>query len=155
MSKNKLMLPLLAAAVLMTGCENSCSNNVDVAGAATPGTAGDFKANIKDRVFFGFDKSDVTPAAARVLELQAAWLKTYPERNATIDAHADARGTADYNMALTNHRADSVKKALTGMGVDAVRLSTKGHGKDQPVVPNAKSEAEHAQNRTAITTING
>lgn len=154
MTQKKWMLPLLAAAVLVTGCENS-SNSVDVAGAAAPGTPGDFKANIKDRVFFGFDKADVTPAASKVLELQAAWLKTYADKSAAIDAHADVRGTADYNIALTNQRADNVKKALGGMGVDAARLTAKGHGKDQPIVPNAKTEAEHAQNRVAITTING
>lgn len=153
MTQNKWMLPLLTAAVLVTGCENSGSNNVDVAGAAAPGTPGDFKANIKDRVFFGFDKADVTPAASKVLELQAAWLKTYADKSALVEAHADSRGTADYNMALTNQRAESVKKALGGMGVDAARLTVKGLGKDQPIVPNAKTEAEHAQNRVAVTTI--
>lgn len=153
MTQKKWMLPLVSAAVMVAGCETGGSNNVDVAGAATPGSAADFKANIKDRVFFAFDKSDVSPAAGKVLELQAAWMKTYADKKAMLSGHADARGTADYNMALSNQRAESVKKALGGMGVDAARLTAKGFGKDQPIVPNAKVEAEHAQNRVVVTTI--
>lgn len=153
MQKNWI-LALASAAVLMTGCETGC-NNVDVEGAATPGSPADFKQNIKDRMFFNFDRSDVSPAAAKVLELQAAWMKTYNTTSAQVAGYADERGTSDYNMALSLKRAESAKKALAGMGVDASRLMTKGFGKDQPIVPNAKTEAEHAQNRVAVTTING
>ena len=70
----KILFPVLAAALLMSACETSCdSQNVNVGTAATPGSAADFKNNIKDRVFFAYDKSAVSADAKKVLEAQAAY----------------------------------------------------------------------------------
>lgn len=148
----KTLLPLLAAGLLMTACSDG--QNVDVDAAFAPGTPGDFKKNIKDRVGFGFDKANVSADAKKVLEAQAAWLKTHSATSATLEGYADERGTRDYNLALGARRAESVKSTLGTLGVEASRLKTASFGKDRPVVPNAKTEAEHAQNRVVITTIN-
>jgi peptidoglycan-associated lipoprotein len=148
----KTLLPLVAAALLVTACGDG--QNVDVDAMAAPGTPGDFKKNIKDRVFFGFDKSNISADAKKVLEGQAAWLKTHSATTATVEGYADERGTREYNLALGARRAESAKTGLSGLGVDASRLKTVSFGKDKPIVPNAKSEEEHAQNRVAVTSIN-
>ncbi len=150
----KTLLPLLATTLLIAACETSGdSQNVTVGSAATPGTAADFKANIKDRVFFAYDKATVSEDAKKVLEAQAAWLKTYSTTSATIEGKTDARGTAHYNMALGARRADAAKKTLASLGVDASRLKTISYGKEKLEVAGDTEEA-HAQNRVAITVIN-
>lgn len=150
----KTLFSVLAAALLMAACETATdSQNVNVGTAAAPGTAADFKNNIKDRVFFAYDKSAVSADAKKVLEAQAAWLKTYGTTSATIEGKTDARGTSHYNMALGARRADAAKKVLVGCGVDANRLKTMSFGKEKLEVMGDTEEA-HAQNRVAITVIN-
>jgi peptidoglycan-associated lipoprotein len=148
----KTLLPLLAAGLLMTACNDG--QNVDVEASCAPGTPGDFKKNIKDRVFFAFDKANVSADGQKVAESQAAWLKTHSATTATLEGHSDERGTRDYNQALAARRAEAVKSALGKNGVDAARLKTVSFGKDKPVVPNAANEEQHAQNRVVVTTIN-
>ncbi|MCX7338622.1 MAG: OmpA family protein [Alphaproteobacteria bacterium] len=150
------LLTVLAAGLLMSACETATNQdqNVSVGSVAAPGTSGDFKANIKDRVFFNFNKADVSADAKKTLEAQAAWLKTYPATSAKVEGRTDERGTRDYNLALGARRAEAAKSTLAGLGVDAARLTTVSFGKDQPVAPSAKTEEEHAQNRTAVTVIN-
>jgi peptidoglycan-associated lipoprotein len=150
----KIIFPLLATTLLMAACETSTdSQSVNVGMAAAPGSSADFKNNIKDRIFFGYDKSSVTPDARRVLEAQAAWLKTYNTTTATVEGKTDARGTAQYNMALGARRAEATRKVLHSLGVDASRLRTISYGKEKLEVAGETEEA-HAQNRTAITAVN-
>ncbi|MCB1532958.1 MAG: peptidoglycan-associated lipoprotein Pal [Alphaproteobacteria bacterium] len=123
----------------------------DVNGA-TPGTQADLTANIGDRVFFGYDRYDLTPEARTLLEGQANWLNQYSNLNVTIEGHADERGTREYNLALSERRANSVKNYLIALGVDPRRLNTIGYGKERPAVVGA-SEGSWAQNRRAVTTV--
>lgn len=151
---NKIILPLLATTLLVVACETATdSQNVNVGMATAPGSAADFKNNIKDRVFFGYDKSNVSMDAKKVLEAQAAWLKTYGTTTATVEGKTDSRGTSQYNMALGARRAEAAKKTLVSLGVDANRLKTISYGKEKLEVEGETEEA-HAQNRTAITVIN-
>lgn len=149
----KTIFAAFAAALLMTACENG-GQGVDVEGSSAPGTAGDFKKNIRDRVFFAFNKSDVSADAKKVLEGQAAWLKTYGTTSATLEGRCDERGTRDYNIALGAKRSESVKAALGSLGIDGARMKVVSFGKDKPVIAHAKTEEEHAQNRTVVTAIN-
>lgn len=149
--RNKV-LGLAAAAILAVGCECAPDQNVNVAGGPVPGSPEDFKANIKDRVFFAFDRSDITPESERTLEAQAGWLKTYGATRATISGHCDARGTREYNLALGARRAHAAKRTLVGLGVDHGRMRIISYGKDEVLVPGDTEEA-YAQNRVAVTTI--
>ncbi len=153
--KNKIFT-VLAAGLALAACEsgnNADSQNVSVGRAATPGTPEDFKANIRDRVFFAFDKSAVSADAKKTLEAQSAWLKTHSATTATVEGHADERGTREYNLALGARRAEAAKSALAGMGVDGTRMKTISYGKDKSQAVGTTEEA-HAQNRVAITVIN-
>lgn len=115
-----------------------------------PGTQSDLEANVGDRVFFDFDRSSIRQDAKETLARQAAWLKQYPNVNVTIEGHADERGTREYNLALGERRAESARKYLVSLGVDAKRVSTISYGKERLAVVGNTEEA-HAQNRRAVT----
>jgi len=124
-----------------------------VAGAAVPGSQQDLKQTAGDRVFFAFDRSDITPEAQQILTHQAEWLRRFPNVTVTIEGHCDERGTREYNLALGARRASAVKNVLVAMGLPASRIQTISYGKERPIVLGS-NEAAWAQNRVAITTVN-
>ena len=119
----------------------------------TPGTQADLVVNVGDRVFFGTDRYDLSAEARQILDKQASWLEQYPNVNVTIEGHADERGTREYNLALGERRANSVKNYLTALGVSPARINVVSFGKERPAVPGA-NEAAWAQNRRGTTKVN-
>lgn len=122
------------------------------ANGVAPGTQQDLVVNVGDRVFFGYDRYDVAPEGQRVLEMQAEWLKRYPNNNVTIKGHADERGTREYNLALGERRANAIKNYLVALGVPGTRINTISYGKEQPAVMGSNEEA-FAQNRRGVTEV--
>jgi peptidoglycan-associated lipoprotein len=118
-----------------------------------PGSQQDLETSAGDRVFFAFDRSDITPEAQQILARQADWLRRYPNVTVTIEGHCDERGTREYNLALGERRAQAVKNVLVAMGIPAARISTISYGKERPAVVGSSEEA-YAQNRRAVTTVN-
>ena len=104
-------------------------------------------ANLKD-VYFDFDKYDVRPDAARILDANATWLKANPGNLVLIEGHCDERGTAEYNLALGERRAKSTMNYLVGQGVAASRVTVISYGKERPLCTE-KTEACWAMNRRA------
>ena len=146
------VISLLIAGLTFAACECAPDHSVNVGQVGGPGTPEDFKANIKDRVYFAFNKSHITPESTRTLEAQSGWLKTYPATKAVVAGHCDARGTTEYNQALGERRAHAAKKTLVHMGIDHNRLRTISYGKDNPLVAGDTEEV-YAQNRAAVTTV--
>jgi outer membrane protein OmpA-like peptidoglycan-associated protein len=97
-------------------------------------------------VLFDTGKSDLKSGASANLGKLATFLHNYPERSAVIEGYTDSLGSDDYNMGLSQRRADSVKTFLTGQGVAPVRLAAAGKGKGSPVAGN-DSAAGRQQNR--------
>jgi peptidoglycan-associated lipoprotein len=122
-------------------------------GSVVPGSQQDLAQTAGDRVFFEFDRSDITSEAQQILQRQASWLQHYPNVSVTIEGHCDERGTREYNLALGERRAAAVKNVLVAAGIPASRISTISYGKERPIVPGSNEEA-WAQNRVAITTVN-
>jgi peptidoglycan-associated lipoprotein len=120
---------------------------------ALPGSQQDLEASAGDRVFFAFDRSDITPESQQILERQADWLRRYPNVTVTVEGHCDERGTREYNLALGERRAQAVKNVLVALGIPASRISTISYGKERPAVVGSSEEA-YAQNRRAVTTVN-
>jgi peptidoglycan-associated lipoprotein len=118
-----------------------------------PGSQQDLAATAGDRIFFAFDSSEITPEAQLILQRQAEWLKRYPNVTATIEGHADERGTREYNLALGERRAQAARNVLVALGISPPRLSTISYGKERPAVPGSTEEA-YAQNRRAVTVLN-
>lgn len=125
--------------------------NQDLQGPA-PGSQADLVVNVGDRVFFGYDRYDLSAEARTTLDQQAQWLAQYPNLSVTIEGHADERGTREYNLALGERRANSVRNYLVALGVSPVRISTISYGKERPAVPGS-SETAWAQNRRGVTKV--
>lgn len=123
-----------------------------VQGNVIPGSQEDLTVNVGDRVYFGYDRTDLTPEALQQLQLQAQWLAQYPNLNVTIEGHADERGTREYNLALGERRATSVREYLVSLGVPANRVRTISYGKERPEVTGSDPQS-WAQNRRGITRI--
>lgn len=116
------------------------------------GSQEDLVVNVGDRVFFDFDKYNLGAEARNVLEKQAIWLKKYRIITVAIEGHADERGTREYNLALGERRANSVKDYLVALGVASDRIRTISYGKERPVALGS-NEAAWAQNRRSVTTV--
>ncbi|MDB5490581.1 MAG: pal [Micavibrio sp.] len=121
-------------------------------GGPAAGTQQDLVVNVGDRVFFGYDHYDISSEAQTILKGQADWMAKYPNVNLSIEGHCDERGTREYNLALGERRANSVKNYLTGLGVSANRIHTVSYGKERPAVMGSNAEA-WAQNRRAVSVV--
>ena len=117
------------------------------------GSQEDLIVNVGDRVFFGYDSSDLDSDALELLQDQVAWLKQNSEVSVTIEGHCNERGTREYNLALGEKRAQAVKNYLIGLGINPDRVSTISYGKERPAVVGSNDGA-WAQNRRSVTTVN-
>jgi outer membrane protein OmpA-like peptidoglycan-associated protein len=99
-------------------------------------------------VEFDFDKADVKSKYHGVLEKVAEFMKQYPETTTVIEGHTDNRGKYEYNIRLSERRAESVKNYLVEkFGIEASRLSTKGYGYTKPVATNATAAGRQKNRR--------
>ncbi|MBU4537525.1 MAG: OmpA family protein [Weeksellaceae bacterium] len=105
------------------------------------------KVTMKENmVNFGFDSSNLTPAAMANLDKLAEVLKNNLDTNINIYGHTDSKGTDAYNLSLSDRRAAAVKSYLVSKGVSASRMMTMGMGEKEPVASN-DTDAGRAQNR--------
>ena len=93
--------------------------------------------NMPGNVTFGTDKSDVQSSFYPVLNSVAKVLKEYEKTLVHVTGHTDSTGGHQYNMELSQRRADSVSAYLASQGVQSVRLQARGFGPDQPVACTA------------------
>ena len=117
-----------------------------------PGSQEDLIVNVGDRVFFGYDSAELDEDAQELLQDQVAWIKEH-DASVTIEGHCDERGTREYNLALGEKRAQSVKNYLISLGVNPDRISTISYGKERPAVVGSNDGA-WAQNRRSVTIVN-
>ncbi len=117
-----------------------------------PGSQADFQAQMmgQDTILFDTDRYNIDSADQSALSAQAAWMLRYPAKTATIEGHADERGTREYNLALGERRANAAKNYLVSLGVEATRLATVSHGKERPIALGSSEDA-WSKNRRAVT----
>jgi len=121
--------------------------------AATQMSDAEKLAQVGNTVYFGFDSSELDGEAQATLDRQAAFLNVNPTVVVIIEGHADERGTREYNLALGDRRAVSVRDYLLAKGLDAARIRTVSYGKERPSVAGSNEEA-WAKNRRAATVLN-
>lgn len=102
-----------------------------------------FKSNT---VYFDFDRSNVRSGERVKVEEVGLYLQRESRNGILIDGHCDERGTEEYNRALGERRALSVREYLVSLGIDANRVYTRSFGEDMPAVPG-QNEAAYAKNR--------
>jgi peptidoglycan-associated lipoprotein len=113
---------------------------------ATGPTAPSPGASVLDPIYFEFDQASLTDQSRDVLVRNAEWLRANPQVRVQVEGHTDERGTTEYNLALGERRATSVRGYLTSLGIDADRLVTISYGKERPA-DTGHSEAAWAMNR--------
>lgn len=99
-------------------------------------------------IYFDFDKSSIRDDARDILKVNADIFNKKNTAGIVVEGHCDERGTAEYNMALGERRAQEAKKYLVNLGVNASRIETVSYGKEKPVDPG-HDEAAWAKNRRA------
>ena len=83
-------------------------------------------------VHFEYDKADIRPEGAKLLEENAKWLKSNARAQILVEGHADERGTNEYNLALGERRAKATRDYLVSLGVEAARISIISYGEERP-----------------------
>lgn len=105
-------------------------------------------ATLREMIHFDYDQSDINPQAERVLRQKVDILRANPSVRLRIEGHADERGSTEYNLALANRRAESVRQFFTNFGLSGDRFATLSYGEERPLV-NRSDEQAWAQNRRA------
>ena len=107
---------------------------------------------VGDRVLFGYDSSDLDDDDRAILDNQSKFLNQNPSLKVTIQGHCDERGTREYNLALGEKRASSVKDYLISLGINSERISVVSYGKERPQVLGS-NKAAWSMNRRSVTSI--
>ncbi|HEX8215756.1 MAG TPA: OmpA family protein [Allosphingosinicella sp.] len=102
-------------------------------------------------VFFDWDRSDITPQAAAILDNAAAAYQQTGQAQVVLAGHADKSGSADYNVGLSQRRADAVRSYLAGRGVPSGAIATEAFGESRPLVNTADGVREPQNRRVEIT----
>ncbi|WP_394728905.1 peptidoglycan-associated lipoprotein Pal [Altererythrobacter sp. GH1-8] len=164
MSRASTTVILLTAALAVSACSKKRpeelppppgpvqSEATDRGNSIVPGSQADFVQQMagQDVIYFDTDRFNIDNIDAAALQSQAQWLARYPNKRATIEGHADERGTREYNLALGERRANAAKNYLQSLGIDASRLTTVSYGKERPKALGSNEQA-WAQNRRAVT----
>lgn len=104
------------------------------------------RVEFNEKILFEFSKADLGAAARKSLNDLVTILNKYPNTNIEVQGHTDSRGTDEYNMGLSERRAQSVANYLISQGIATDRITTKGFGESAPAYTNDTQEGM-AQNR--------
>lgn len=107
-----------------------------------------FESKLLKDIYFDYDKYDIRREDEQILRENAAFLKKNPKMKIQIEGHCDERGTAEYNLALGERRANNTKRYLVSLGITSDRISTISYGEERPLDPRNNEEA-WAKNRRA------
>src|SRR6267142_2778071 len=105
-------------------------------------------------VLFATGKAEVAAGGLRSIDKLAEFLKKNPTRNLLIEGHTDNTGPEDFNLKLSQQRADAVKDVLVSRGVGADRITTKGYGPKYPVVANDTAAGRQQNRRVEVVVLN-
>lgn len=159
LKRNSITLTLLLAiSMAFTGCGSSIkkdtsgkdgsvsnrdakSESFDVNSDSDSNTAGSLQT-----VFFDFNSSTLSSTARAALQNNADFMKRHTTARVQVEGHADERGGVQYNLALGERRAKSVRDYLVAMGVEGSRVTTISFGKERPLA-FGHDEAAWSQNR--------
>lgn len=101
-------------------------------------------------VLFDTGQAELKPGALNTVERLAGFLNEHPDLRVLIEGHTDSRGSADYNLGLSERRAAAVRAALGARGIDGSRIQARGLGKDYPVASNDSREGQQQNRRVEI-----
>jgi peptidoglycan-associated lipoprotein len=114
-------------------------------------TAGQPPANLSRLVYFDFDSYSIRPEFTPVLEGHAKFLNADVKRRVNLEGHTDERGGREYNLALGQKRAESVRRALGLLGVSDGQMEAVSFGKEKPATQGSTEEAWARNRRVELT----
>jgi len=103
-------------------------------------------------IYFDYNESTLRWDSQEELKIKAEWMRTHPGKNIIIEGHCDERGSAAYNIALGERRAETAKNFIVDLGVEAERIETVSFGEERPIDPSSSEEA-WSKNRRAHFSI--
>lgn len=101
-------------------------------------------------VFFAYNKADVRPRGRGIIEKLAKFLYKNPEKTVVIEGHTDSRGSDEYNLDLSQRRADAVRFLFVSSGIDSARIQAKGMGEHYPIASNDNDGGRQLNRRVEI-----
>ncbi len=122
--------------------------------AETKNTARGFIVNLPD-ILFDVNQATLKPEAKITIAKLSGILLLMPELNLRIEGHTDSTGGADYNMSLSQKRADSVKTFLAESGIAVERQTAVGYGMDRPIADNTSKEGRAKNRRVELVIAEG
>ncbi|MHB1185981.1 OmpA family protein [Thiobacillus sp.] len=108
---------------------------------------------VLEGVNFDFDKSTIRQEDLPNIDKDVATLDSWGNVNIEVAGHTDSRGSDEYNMSLSQRRAEAVRNYLISKGIAADRLSAKGYGESQPVADNATDEGRFKNRRVELVPL--
>lgn len=168
----RVILALMLAGVVLAGCSSSGKDEPVTPPAAEPvqettpapkpppEPPSDFDAQgnpldpstrrpLSRTFYFDYDRSVLKPSDLSALEIHATLLRSNSDRSLVIEGHCDERGTREYNLALGERRADTVRSFLISSGVPARQIETVSYGEERAQTPGS-TESAWARNRRAV-----
>lgn len=122
----------------------------DLEGARIERVGEGIKVTFDSGILFDVDKAALRPAAEMNLEKLANILNKYADTDVLIEGHTDDTGPDEYNLTLSQKRAQSVANYLAGLQVDATRFTIMGYGESQPIASNETSQGRQENRRVEL-----
>jgi peptidoglycan-associated lipoprotein len=161
MTKQLLVAAMSTALIFLSACGSKDKKADDAAAGAGSDTniatkplsfdpMGSDSGNISGlrTINFEYDKASLTTEARKILSENANWIRDNQDVSIQIEGHCDERGSVEYNLALGERRAKSVKTYLTNLGIDTNRMNVISYGKEKPIA-QGDSEDAWSKNRRA------
>jgi peptidoglycan-associated lipoprotein len=149
-----LLFCLFACSSKPKNKQDQGSSSGDGSGLVLNGSSDDGSAGGLRTVFFGLDSSSLDKEAKSMLKANADFLKANSSVSIQIEGHCDERGGRQYNLALGERRAKTVREYLSALGVKADRLSTISYGNERPM-QEGSNESAWSKNRRANFVVTG
>lgn len=175
MNKNFALAAILFAALAATGCKSRgakdlppppvsdapASSGISTSGAGsssvgsgspvgTAGAAARYDLSAKT-VYFAYDSADIDTAGQGVIANYSKYLSSTASAKVRLEGHTDERGSAEYNVALGERRAQTVARELKAAGVTDAQLSIVSYGKERPAAQGSTEEAYSKNRRVEVT----
>ena len=122
----------------------------DLEGAEIERVGEGIKITFRDGIQFALNSAELSETSKTNLNDLAETLKKYDDTNILIEGHTDITGTREYNMTLSDKRAESVARYIEGLGVAGKRIKTEGYGPDQPVADNDTDYGRQQNRRVEV-----
>lgn len=146
------LLGVVGCSTKPTDSQKNISPAQDGVAAVSPVAFEELETKVGNKIFFAFNSTNLSKQSEATLDKQVEYMKKYSHLNFVVEGHCDKRGTVEYNLALGERRANSVKEYLVKHGINPDRIIVISFGKERPAVIG-DSEEDFAKNRRAVTVI--